>query len=167
MFDEMFDIVDENDEIIGQASRTHVHEHGLLHRAVHIFIFNEQGHILLQKRSWSKDRFPGRWTSSVSGHVDAGETYLEAALREIQEEIGWQGAVDLNEIGYIPASKETEQEFIRLYTALIEGPFVAAPEEVIALHWKSPKELSEWLASDPDIFTPSFNYLWVIYQSSF
>ena len=73
MTEEIFDIVNERDEVIGRAPRAEVHARGLLHRAAHMLVFNSRGEVFLQKRSLRKDRQPGVWDSSASGHVDAGE----------------------------------------------------------------------------------------------
>src|SRR4051812_18180622 len=88
MAEEIFDVVDEDDRVIGQAPRSEVHARGLLHRAASVFVFNRDGQLLLQKRSATKDEFPGCWTSSASGHLSAGESYDESAPREMREEIG-------------------------------------------------------------------------------
>ena len=93
---EYFDIVDECDKVIGKASRDKCHKDGLLHRGIYIIITNSKKEILLQKRSMKKDLYPGLWTTSVSGHVDCGESYEKAAHREMKEEIGTTGK--LNEI---------------------------------------------------------------------
>ena len=71
MADEIFDVVDEADEVVGTETRREVHRRKLLHRAVHILIYNSKGEIFLQKRSMSKDSCPGLWDSSASGHVDS------------------------------------------------------------------------------------------------
>ncbi len=68
--------------------RSEVHARGLRHRAVHVLVFNSRGEIFLQKRSMKKDRQPGVWDSSCSGHVDAGENYEATAVRELREELG-------------------------------------------------------------------------------
>src|SRR5687768_1179087 len=86
--DEIFDVVNERDEVIGQLARKEVHRQGLKHRAVHVLIFNAGGEIFLQKRSLKKDNHPGVWDSSASGHVDAGEEYDPCAIREAGEELG-------------------------------------------------------------------------------
>ncbi|MDP7586167.1 MAG: NUDIX domain-containing protein, partial [Verrucomicrobiota bacterium] len=82
MGEEIFDVVDANDQVIGQKTRSEVHRLGLRHRAIHLLVFNAEGELFLQKRSTKKDCFPGTWDSSVSGHVDAGETYDACAQRE-------------------------------------------------------------------------------------
>src|SRR5882757_2672876 len=86
--DEIFDVVNDRDEVIGQEMRANVHRLGLKHRAVHVLVFNRRGELFLQKRSMKKDTFPGAWDSSSSGHLDTGEDYDTCAVRELQEEIG-------------------------------------------------------------------------------
>lgn len=81
--EEIFDVCDEHDRVIGQAPRSVVHAQGLLHRAVHVFVFNSAGELLLQMRSRHKDEAPLQFTSSASGHLGAGETYEAAAPREL------------------------------------------------------------------------------------
>jgi ADP-ribose pyrophosphatase YjhB (NUDIX family) len=85
---EVFNVVNEHDEVIGEAFRADVHAQGLRHRAVSIFVFNSAGQLLMQLRSATKDEYPSCWTSSCSGHVDAGEDYDTAAHRELMEELG-------------------------------------------------------------------------------
>ena len=72
MSEEIFDVVNERDEVIGQNTRREVHARGLWHRAVHVLVFNAHGEVFLQKRSMKKDLCPGKWDSSSSGHVDTG-----------------------------------------------------------------------------------------------
>lgn len=90
--DELFDIVDELNQVTGQGTRREIHEGSLRHRAVHMFLVNKHGAVLLQKRSLWKDRQPGKWDSSAAGHLDAGESYEEAAVRELKEELGCPAA---------------------------------------------------------------------------
>ena len=84
MPEDIFDVVNERDEVIDAKPRSVVHAQGLLHRAVHMLVFNSRGAIFLQKRSMKKDRQPGVWDSSCSGHVDSGEIYDETAARELR-----------------------------------------------------------------------------------
>src|ERR1700722_15312119 len=86
--DELFDVVDADDRVIGEAPRREVHARKLLHRATHVLVHDANGRLFLQRRSLGKDTFPGCWDSSCSGHLDAGEDYPEAARRELGEEIG-------------------------------------------------------------------------------
>ena len=88
MAEEIFDVVNERDEVIGRAPRSEVHARGLRHRATHVLVFNPRGEVFLQKRSIMKDRQPGMWDSSASGHLNSGEGYDACAVREVREELG-------------------------------------------------------------------------------
>ncbi len=122
MSEEIFDVVDVDDQVIGQQSRSEVHRLGLRHRAIHLLVFNASGELFLQKRSMKKDCFPGTWDSSVSGHVDAGETYDACALREPREEIGLELATVPQRLFKIGACEATAQEFVWVYRCEHEGP---------------------------------------------
>ncbi len=91
MMEEIFDIVDDNDNVIGQAARSAVHAQGWWHRGVHVLLFTTDGHMLIQKRSPDRKQYASLWDCSVSEHVKAGESYLEAAHRGLDEELGLQG----------------------------------------------------------------------------
>jgi 16S rRNA (adenine1518-N6/adenine1519-N6)-dimethyltransferase len=126
---EKFDVVDERDRVLRQASRHEVHKNGWRHRAVHIFVFNRAGELFLQKRSRWKDVHPSRWDSSAAGHVNAGDDYEETALREVHEEMGVEVArVEL--VASIEANAMTGWEFVRLFRAEHEGPFRLPPAEI-------------------------------------
>ena len=85
---ERLNIVDENDNIIGEDIRENVHKKGLLHREIWIFIYNKDLEILFQKRSSSKDTFPNKLDISIGGHVDMGHGYIDTAIKELKEEAG-------------------------------------------------------------------------------
>jgi isopentenyl-diphosphate delta-isomerase type 1 len=160
--DEKFDIVDAQDRVIGSAPRSQVHAQGLFHRAVHLWLFHPDGRLLLQKRSLSKDREPGRWTSSVSGHVNSGEEYDVAMNREIPEEIGVPSATcqDFSKIKYFSACSETDQEFVWLYRAIHPGPFQPDPAEVADLEWFPLKQLEAKIKKQPQEFSSCLLHLW-------
>ena len=84
MSEEIFDVVNERDEVVGRAPRKEVHARGLWHRAVHVLVFNARGEVFLQKRSLKKDIAAGKWDSSASGHLDTGEDYDAGAVREVR-----------------------------------------------------------------------------------
>src|ERR1035441_8920467 len=113
MNEEIFDVVNERDEVIGQEPRGEVHRLGLMHRAVHVLVFNAAGQVFLQKGSMTKDRQPGLWDSSASGHVDAGEDYDACATRELHEEIGLQLSAAPQRLFKLAAFAETDQEHVR------------------------------------------------------
>ncbi len=85
---EMLDIVDENENIIGEAPRYEVHTNGLLHREIHVWLYTPKGKIIFQKRSKTKDTYPDLLDASVGGHIDQGFTPIQAALAELEEEAG-------------------------------------------------------------------------------
>jgi isopentenyl-diphosphate delta-isomerase len=101
--DELIDIVDDLGEPTGHiALKSEAHKHGWYHNTIHLWLFTSKGDILLQQRSHKKVIYPLLWDVSVAGHIDAGETFIEAALRETEEEIGLQLQPEsLNKIGVI------------------------------------------------------------------
>src|SRR5580765_3560579 len=128
MPEEIFDVVDKHDRVVGQAPRSVVHAKKLLHRAVHIFVFNSQGELLVQKRSALKDEYPLCYTSSASGHLSAGETYEAAAPRELAEELGLAGPLEW--LAKFPAGPQTSQEHTVLYRATTDAPPQIDPREI-------------------------------------
>jgi len=164
MADEIFDVVNDKDEVIGRLPRKQVHREGHKHRAVHVLVFNRAGQIFLQKRSMAKDNFPGLWDSSASGHLDSGEAYDACAIRESREEIGLILAVAPPRLFYVEACKETGQEFVWVYRAESEGPFVLQPEEVESGAWFTVAEVDAWLARKEKDFAPGFVKIWRRYR---
>jgi isopentenyl-diphosphate delta-isomerase type 1 len=158
--DEIFDVVNERDEVIGQLSRPEVHRRGLKHRAVHILIFNSRGELFLQKRSTKKDNFPGVWDSSASGHLDTGEEYDACAVREVYEELGVRLDCAPSRILRVEACAQTGQEFVWVYRCQHEGPFDLHPEEIETGGWFNPKQITQWIADKPQDFAPAFICIW-------
>lgn len=157
--EELFDVVDEYDAVLRQATRREVHEQGLMHRAVHILVFNKNHDCLLQKRSMLKDKHPGVWDSSAAGHLDAGEDYESAARRELQEELGIEG-VRLLHLGNIPPSAQTGWEHVALYAALYEGKVHFPAAEISGVMPFSATFIDTWLARRPEDFASSFALCW-------
>jgi isopentenyldiphosphate isomerase len=160
--DEWFDVVNERDEVIRRATRREVHATGLWHRAVHILVFDGGGRVFLQKRSLLKDLSPGLWDSSCSGHLDAGEDYDTAAVRELGEEIGVRLAP-----GEVPARwfridacVETGWEFVWVYHLRYEGALTLDPLEIQYGEWVAPDEVSRRVATRPEDYCPSFKLIW-------
>lgn len=126
--DELFDLVDEYDRVIGQVRRGDAHaDRALMHRSIQVLIFSTEGRLLLQRRSRSKDLFPGYYCASASGHVDAGESYEATARREVREELGV--AADLRYLGKTVVYSECETEITAIYSAQCDGPFRFHPTE--------------------------------------
>jgi isopentenyl-diphosphate delta-isomerase type 1 len=160
MTDEIFDVVNERDEVIGRQTRREVHRLGLMHRAVHVLVFNSQGQVFLQKRSMSKDRQPGLWDSSSSGHVDSGEDYDACAVRELHEEIGLRVDHAPQRLFKLAASPETDQEHVWVYRCQAEGPFELHPDEIERGGWFAPAEVNRWMAERPDEFASALLVIW-------
>jgi 16S rRNA (adenine1518-N6/adenine1519-N6)-dimethyltransferase len=146
--------VDDSDRPIGAADRQLIHEQGLRHRAVHLFILNRNRELFLQRRSWRKDQYPHRWDSSAAGHVDAGEAYDDCACRELSEELGI--SADLDRIGAIPASNKTGQEFISIYRGNYDGPIRYNALEIETGGFFRLAMIDVWIERRPDDFAPGF-----------
>jgi 16S rRNA (adenine1518-N6/adenine1519-N6)-dimethyltransferase len=155
---EMFDVVDENNVVIGQKSRGEVHAEKLRHRAVHVFVFNKRGELFLQKRSRWKDKQPRKWDSSAAGHVNAGQDYDETAVREVEEELGVRADVEL--AGEIPACRNTGWEFVKIYRARHNGPFHLPPSEIECGGFFTIAQLARWIAARPEDFAKGFLECW-------
>lgn len=160
MTEEIFDVVNERDEVVGCAPRREVHARGLLHRAVHVLVFNARGQVFLQKRSLSKDTSPGLWDSSASGHLDRGEEYDACAMRELREEIGLVVARPPERWFRIAACAETGQEFVWVYRLGGEGPFTLHPDEIERGDWFPPEEVTRWVAEKPRELASAFRLIW-------
>lgn len=169
--EELFDVVDAEDRVTGQAPRREVHARQWRHRAVHVFVFNRAGQVFLHLRSQSKDLFPGTWDSSCAGHVGAGEDYDPTAVRELAEELGITVAPPpaagepsapgrLHRLFKVEAQPGTGWEFVWVYRLEHEGPFVLPPEEIERGGWFSPAEVDHWLAERPGEFAPALALLW-------
>lgn len=145
---EMMDYVDDDDQVVGQASKKEVYARALTHRIAHIWIFNDAGEVALQKRSASCNYCPLHWSMSAAGHVDAGESYETAALRELQEEMG----VELP-IMFVTKTSFVDprgiKKFIGVYAARSNGPFTLSPDEVDQVQWFSRVETERLLQDEP------------------
>jgi isopentenyl-diphosphate delta-isomerase type 1 len=160
--DEWFDVVNERDEVIQRATRREVHATGLWHRAVHVLVFDSGGRVFLQKRSMLKDLSPGLWDSSCSGHLDAGEEYDAAAIRELGEEIGVKLERDaaLTRWFRIAACEATGWEFVWVYRLRYDGALTLDASEIQYGEWVMAAEVSRRIAGRPDEFCPSFKLIW-------
>jgi isopentenyldiphosphate isomerase len=160
MNEEIFDVVNEHDEVVGRCPRSEVHRLGLMHRATHALVFNKRGQVFLQKRSMKKDRQPGLWDSSSSGHVDGGEDYDACVVRELREEIGLEVSQVPRPLFKLAASPETDQEHVWVYCCEAEGPFRLHPDEIERGDWFEPTEVTRWMKERPDDFASALLVIW-------
>jgi isopentenyldiphosphate isomerase len=160
MSEEIFDVVNERDEVVGKRPRSEVHRLGLMHRAVHVLVFNARGEVFLQKRSMSKDRQPGLWDSSASGHLDSGEAYDACAIRELREEIGLRLESAPLRLFKLTASIETDQEHVWVYRCTAEGPFTLHPEEIETGGWFGAERVNHWMKEKPEDFASALLTIW-------
>lgn len=154
MAEEMFEIVEESGRVIGLASRRACHtDPRLIHQSVHVLVFNRAGALFLQKRSGSKDVEPGKWDTSVGGHVRPGEDPAAAARREMEEELGVP-ALELRFVDRYLWRSPTESELVSSYVALHDGPFDLEPEDIDDGRFWSLGAIEDALGSG--WFTPHF-----------
>jgi isopentenyl-diphosphate delta-isomerase type 1 len=152
--DELFPLIDESGKVIGSASRRECHNGSKrLHPVIHLHVFNKKGALLLQKRSENKDIQPGKWDTSVGGHVDFGETIEEALMREVREELGIQTFIPEFIRSYIFES-EIEKEMVYSYKTIYEGPFTFAPDEIDEIRFWTMEEIAQNVGHS--VFTPNF-----------
>jgi isopentenyldiphosphate isomerase len=143
---EYFVVVDRNDKVTGKASRKECHSNrNLIHRAVAVLVLNKKGGILFEKRSMKKDMQPGKW-GLVAGHVDIGESYQEAATREMKEEIG-TSCEKFRSLFKIFFRTDRESKIIKCFSCVHEGPFKVNREESDELRFFPEERVKEALKS--------------------
>ena len=142
--DELVDIVDADDHVIEVVTRRRMRAEVLRHRAVFIAVQGTDGRLLVHQRSFAKDVRPGAWDIAVGGVVGSGESYDDAARRELAEEIGVEGAVPVP-IGGGTFGDEHYELIGRCYRVVHDGPFTFADGEVIDARWVDATGLDELL----------------------
>jgi 16S rRNA (adenine1518-N6/adenine1519-N6)-dimethyltransferase len=151
------EIVDENDKVIGKASLDEIYRRKLIHRVAMIVVREPAGKILLQRRSAKVFTNPNRWDVSAAGHVDAGESYNQAAIRELHEELGVSN-VELAEAAYYFSDTtldgKHQKRFVKIYTVTLpaDTTFSIEPSEVSEVRWFSLEELSRLFEQQPHEF---------------
>ncbi len=164
---EWLDIVDEHDQVIGRDTRSRIHAAGHRHRSSHILLFNTRGEVFVQLRSMKKDYGAGLWDTSAAGHVDSGESYVECAVRELQEELGVQvDPLVLREVGSLSPSERNGFEFTAIYSVCSEQPLVLQRDEIDDGRWLTPESLASCLVESSELFTDTFRDIWAINLAS-
>jgi len=155
--------VDENDEPIGIGTREEAWAKGIHMRIVRAVLRDEKGRILSQLRSPEKKSYPNRWTDSASGHVDEGDTYDSAVIRELEEELGL--STELTFVGKFASKDVIDDKIISEFNAVYEGKinstssFTLEAGEVSDTQWFDLDDLKRRIQKDPDSFTPGFREL--------
>lgn len=145
---------------VGIGEKLQAHRKGLLHRAFSVFIFNERGEMLLQKRAASKYHFAGLWSNACCSHPREGEKILSAAKRRLMEELHFQtpleshGAITYK--FFDSKSGLTEHEYDYNFSGIFNGPIDFNREEVEEVRWISVSKLKKELKTEPEKFTPWF-----------
>ncbi len=141
---ESLPVCNADNRVVGRATREVIHAQGLLHRAVHVLVFNSRGELFLQRRGHGKDIDPGLWAVSVGGHVALGETPDEAARRELAEELGLTST--LEHIGELPPTPENGWEFVSVYRLVTDETPAWDGEEIIDGRWLTAEQIEGHLA---------------------
>ncbi len=161
---EFLDVLDENGDLTGEKmDRKKIHDLGIWHKCVHIWIINPKGELLIQKRASHLDNFGGLWDISAAGHVEAGETREEAALKELREELGVQ--IPFSEMIFL---KDLKVSLVNTKTAGFKNHFdsvyllpkdikiedlVLQEEEVEKVEYIPWRELKKQIGIEPEKFT--------------
>jgi isopentenyldiphosphate isomerase len=162
--EELFEILDASGTKTGQTlPRSQVHREGQWHRSVHIWVVDEWGRMLLQQRAFSKDSNPGLWDISAAGHISAGQNSREAAVRELEEEIGLhvnperlQFLFEDQDQCILQGGKFIDHEFHDIYLLRLnpgESRLVKPdPGELAGVRWFTPEIFLDELQTTPECF---------------
>ena len=141
--------VDENDQPIGSIGRDDSRATGARYRIVRVSVEDEEGNILLQRRLETKKSYPGCWDTAAGGNIEYGESYEDAAARELREETGIDGG-ELTEVAYfygetVNSSGDKMNRFTKVYRTFASKttPLIPQPEEVAELVWVTPQGLAD------------------------
>jgi isopentenyldiphosphate isomerase len=160
---EYLDIVDEEDRVIGRDTRRRVHDAHAIHRGVHVFVIASDGRILVQRRSREKDYYPGYYDISVGAQVQSGESYEEAAARELMEELGCHTG-PLSELGKYNAYSDRQREKRMVFVHDCDGPFRPDPAEVESIEFLTPDEVAQLMEREP--VTEGFKRSFALFRGS-
>ncbi|MEM9052923.1 MAG: isopentenyl-diphosphate Delta-isomerase [Bacteroidota bacterium] len=155
-------LVDSSNKQIGTMEKMEAHEKGELHRAFSIFIFNDDGEMLLHQRADEKYHCGGMWTNAVCSHPRPGEEQIDALNRKMDQEMGFYSEVEKAFDFKYRAELDNgliEHEYDEVYFAVYNGDFNPNPEEVQAYRFASIEDIRSEIAENPDLFTPWFKML--------
>jgi len=170
MEDELLDIVDEKDNIVGQKWRSAYLREGLSEgqsvRVINILLFNSKGQLLVPKRSMNRRAFSGCYDFSCGEYVQAGEDYFTAAKRGIKEELGLVN-VELEELGKL-SKKEGVSSYMKVYRVMYGGEITNYDREGIdELNYLFPKEVERLYHQNPKKFKDDFAVVFNWFSKNF
>jgi isopentenyl-diphosphate delta-isomerase len=150
-------LVDADDREVGTAEKLDAHARGLLHRALSVFLFDDRGRVLLQRRADAKYHTGGRWANTCCSHPRPGETTGAAAARRLREEMGVAVALEHALTFTYRAEFEdglVEHEVDHVFTGRFDGRPAPNADEVRGWAWREVDELERELAAAPERFAP-------------
>ncbi len=163
-------IVNNQDKPIGAMSKDQAQNEGLIHRLSRVMLEDSTGNVLLQRRASGSKYYPNCWDSSAAGHVDEGEDYEVAALRELEEEIGLSG-VKLKEIGYYYKHTFYQGKDLKRFNKVYKGnilrqaEFVLQQSEVSEVGWFTKHEFSDLVTKNPDSLTEPLHEIFNLFYA--
>lgn len=158
--DELFDIVNEDNVVVGQEWRSIVHQRGLWHRGVHIFLFTPDGKLVVQQRSKDRDTFPSALDCSVSEHLKVGEDYHQAAQRGLKEELGVAEIALQPRVEFRMQYGVNDFEFCQVYEGIVAPELIHFdPHEIERVTFQTLPELFALLQDEPAVFSHWFRQL--------
>jgi isopentenyl-diphosphate delta-isomerase len=161
-FDDALILVDADDNAIGTAPKLAVHQQGLRHRAISVIVRDRQGRLLLQQRAAGKYHSPGLWTNTCCSHPRPGESTADAAVRRLNEEMGF--TCPLQFLFPMPYRADVsngliEDEITHVFAGRFDGEPRPDPREVSDWSWRQPDELARNIEQHPDRYTVWFRKL--------
>lgn len=163
-------LVNPQDEVLGLMEKQQAHINGLLHRAFSVFLFNQNGEMLLQKRAAEKYHSPHQWTNAVCSHPRIEETYLEAAKRRLNEELGIEAELS-EKFNFIYKADVGgglwEHELDHVFTGIYHSEFNLNKDEVAEVRYISLENLDKEISEHPEQFTEWFKIILEEYKHHF
>jgi len=163
---EFLDLVDEDDNVIDKDERENITSlNQKNYRVINIFIFNSEGKMIIPRRSSNRRIFPDCYDFSVGGHVSSGESYEEAAYKELREELGIENVI-LEEIGYFHPKDLNTSSFSKLYRLVYDGELNIDRDGISEIHYFTIDEIIKLLKENPKKFKGDFKPLFEYYLSN-
>jgi len=166
--EELVVLVTPQDKVLGLMEKMQAHENGLLHRAFSVFLFNEKGEMLLQKRAAGKYHSPNQWTNACCSHPRENESYIDAARRRLKEELGIESQLT-ERFHFIYKADDGqdlwEHELDYVFTGDYNGDFNLNPEEVSEIKYMSIDNLNNDILQYPERYTEWFKIIWSEYRN--